>query len=232
MKTRALILSLLMASVAFAQGPITLERAYKNGDADKYKLDLGIGTMMGEISIKLDLTQTTKTTHPNGDADIESSVANMKVQFNGSDVPNDALGGKPVAPVTQRYDKFMRPVGKQSQAGRGIESFLSLVRLTGMLVGKPLSVGQTIDIDHEDKESLTKMKGKVKVIELVNGVIKLESALQITNPQTGDKPMGINSVAKISSSDAKLLKVEGTVSGVPSAQGISVESVKFALEKF
>ncbi len=230
MKTRALILSLIVVATAVAQDSVNLERAFKTGEADRYKLDMGVGTQMGEISIKLDLTQTTKATHANGEADIESAIANMKIQFNGSDVPNDALGGKPIEPTSVRYDKYMRPVGKQTKAGRGIESFLGILRLTSMLAGTPMKVGQTIDVNNENKDTLTKTTGKVSIAGLLNGVVTLESDLNVKNPQTGDKPMNIKSVAKISATDAKLIRVEGTITGIPGGDG-AANSVRFLMEK-
>ncbi|MEQ1822594.1 MAG: hypothetical protein ABL949_08790 [Fimbriimonadaceae bacterium] len=231
MKTRALIFSFLALGSAIAQDSINLERAFKTGESDKYKLDLNMATVGGQLAIKLELTQTTKVAHANGEADIESTLANMKVQFNGSDIPSDALGTASPTPIIVRYDKFMRPVGKQNSSARGIESFLGILRLTGMLVGKPIVVGQTFDIDNENKDTLTRTTGKIKIVELVNGVVKLESDINVKNPQTVDKPMNIKSVAKISVTDAKLVRVEGTVSGIPGGQGAAVESVSFVIEK-
>lgn len=236
MKVRAtLLIGICAATVFAAQDSITLARTYKSGDADKYAMNIDVTMMIGQATVKMDLTQTVKKTYDNGDADIESSTANMKLFLNGQEMPADALGsGEGQKPVTQRYDKFFRPVqtgsGNETVA-RGLMNQFSFMRYGIMLSGQPIKVGETIPIDFSSKETKTTATGSAKLIEVTGGVAKIQSSIKIKTPETGDKAIDLQMTSLIDAASAKPIKVEGTVTDIPPSQGMQIDSLKFTMNK-
>ncbi len=236
MKLRAVLLfGIASATLLAAQDSIKLERVYKAGDADKYALNIDVTMMAGQATVKMDLTQTVKKTYDNGDADIESATANTKLYLNGQEMPSDALGsGEGQKPITQRYDKFFRPVptgAAETSAARGLMNQFSFMRYGVMLSGQEIKVGETIPVEFDSKDTKTSVTGTAKLLEIVQGVAKIQSSLKIKNPETGDKSIDLQLVSLIDTATSKPVKVEGTVSNIPNTQGVQIDAVKFVMSR-
>lgn len=234
MRIRALTLICGLAAFGIAaQDAIKLERVYKMSEADSYKMDLVIQTGSGEAAITMDLRQTIKKVYDNGDADIESKTTNLKLKLNGQELPNDAIGGGEDIPATvQRYDKFARPVSiKGNEPVKGLMNQFNFMRYGVMLTGQELKVGESVPIQHEDKDAKTSINGTAKLVSIAAGIATIESAIKVKNPETGNKPIDLKMTTQVEVANAKPIKVSGTATDVPSQNGMGIESIKFSMTK-
>lgn len=234
MKKRAILIAGILAVSAWAnQDTIKLERSYKANDADKFKLDLLVSMAAGEAAINMNLTQTVKRIYDNGDADIESKSDSVKLKLNGQEIPNDAIGGgEGSAPTVQRFDKYFRPVAATGAApARGLMNQFNFMRYGVMLSGQDMKVGETMPVTYESKETKTSITGTAKLLSVTNGVAKIESAVKVKNPETGDKPIDLKMTSEIEVSSAKPVRVDGVVTDLPVQSGMEVHTIKFTLVK-
>src|SRR2546429_185820 len=112
MKAKLVLFTTLLAAGAMAhQGTFQILHTYKEGEKDTYKMnmDVTLGSM-GDATVSMTLTQTIKKVYDNGDADIESKMADMHVLLGGNEVPN---AGADTPPSTQRFNKYGAPVGEE-----------------------------------------------------------------------------------------------------------------------
>lgn len=236
MKTKAFLLVACLSAIALAyQDPVSLARAYKEGEQDTYKMAITANLAIGSADINLNMLQTVKKVFENGDADIETLVSDMRMTFGGNEIPAQAGGAAPQGRI-QRFDKFGRPVGSPSTAGdRGAAmmdqmSFLRYAMFTG---DKPLVVGGSQDIDAKDEKAGTHTWGKVTLVKIESGVATISSELKSTNKQTGEsKPINLKFSSLVDTATSKLLKVDGKVTDLPvNEQGIQIESVAILMER-
>ncbi len=235
MKTRALILLGCVAAAAFAaQDPISLVRNYKEGDKDTYKLAVTASLPIGAADINMTMLQSVKKVYENGDADIETQVSEMKMSFNGSEMPMPPADNTPAQ--SQRVDKYGRPVANanaaaKSGAGNMMEQ-MSFLRYAGFVGDKPIVVGATIDVDNKDEKAGTHTWGKITLLKVEGGVATVTSELKTTNKQTGDKPMNMKFTSLVETASGKINKVTGDITDLPSnEQGMTVESVKVDMQR-
>jgi len=234
MRIRALSLITLAAVSAWAaQDAVKLQRSYRVSEADTYRLDLSLVTGAGEAAISMDLLQTVTRVYDNGDADIESKTSNMKLKLNGQEIPNDAIGGgEEPKPTVQRFDKFARPVSVQGTTPpKGLMNQFNFMRYGVMLAGQDLKVGETVPVEVEDKTARTSIKGTAKLVSVASGVATIESAVKVTNPETGDRPIDLKMTSQVDVTTAKPIKVSGTATNIPSQNGMGIESIKFSMTK-
>lgn len=238
MKFKALLFAGCLAVVAFAaQDPLNLTRTYKDGEKDTYKMAVTVSLPIGSADINLNMTQVVKKVFENGDADIETTVSDMRMSFGGNEIPAQAGAPAPQGRV-QRYNKFGQPVGGSAPAAAGDRgaammdqmSFLRYAMFTGE---KPMAVGVPVDIDAKDEKAGTRTWGKITLVKIENGVATISSELKSTNKQTGEsKPMNLKFTSLVDTASSKLNKVDGTVTDLPAnEQGMQVDSVKILMER-
>ncbi|MBX7132355.1 MAG: hypothetical protein K1X67_06730 [Fimbriimonadaceae bacterium] len=221
MKLKLLIAGLALATAAIAQDTIDLTRLYKVGDVDKYKMDMKMVGQMGEVTVSLDLTQTIKKLYDNGDADIESQSGEVKIVAMGQNM------NQPGGPATtQRHNKLGQPVGVK---GGGQMDFMRFATFIGDGKAK---VGETVTIDYKDAENpKNTAKGTVKIDSLENGVAKILIDLDVTSPNTGDKPMKMKMTNWYDVAAHKPNKMVGKITNLPQAGGMPMDSVDITMTR-
>ena len=215
-----------MAAAAFAaQDAIKFVRTYKEGDKDSYKLSMQMSMQGGSADMTMKMTSLVKKVYENGDADIESSVSDMKITFNGQTMSPPAQ-----PPTTTKVNKSGMPVAGSTARGRGMSG--DFLRYATFLGEKGIKVGETIDIDQaETADSKTRIKGTLKLESLEEGVAKLIGKFDIWTPEAGDKPMKVASTSWVDVSTAKPNKVEGTISNVSAGPGMELDAIQFTMER-
>ena len=227
MKTKLMFSALVLVTLAFAaQESIKLERKYKEGEKDVYKMAMQMN-MGGDVNVALKSTQTVKKVYDNGDADIELASSDLKVNFNNQEM------SPPVQPPSiVRFNKSGMPIGMKSSKGSRGQMNMSFLRYAFAFVDKPFKVGETIPMDFTDPDNpKAKVSGTVKVESLENGVAKFITNLDVRNEDTGDKPMKLAFTSWAEVSTAKLNKITGTVSNLPPMQGMQIEAIQLTIER-
>src|SRR5688572_1106592 len=159
MKARALLFVFVLAAAALAslQDSVQFARAFKQGDKDKYSLKINTAMAMGAVDISMVMSQEIMKVHENGDADQKTSLTEMKVFMNGTDISQMAagMGAGAGTGVTTRINKLGMPVEKAKAAAAGPMGGMSqLVGMGAMLGDKPMKVGETIPINVSDRKSV------------------------------------------------------------------------------
>jgi len=225
MKAKAILLTLgLVAAVFGAQQATTLQRTYKEGEKDSYKMHMDMTMSVGDANVSMVMNQTVKKVYDNGDADLETAFDDFHVMFGGNEVPAPA----PPA-TTERVNKFGLPVEAKKAEGMGRMQFL---RLNSAFAGKPLVVGQVITLDQADpKDPKSKVTGTAKVDSIENGIATITSDMNVFSA-AADTPMKVHMVGTFDTLSSKPVKMEGTATDVVSPQGAPpITSMKFTIER-
>lgn len=234
MKARALFISFVLTAAAFAvvQDEVKFNRTFKSGEKDKYTFRVQGKMPMGEMDITMSMLQEILKVHENGDADQKTTIADVKLLMNGSDMTQMVPPGAFGQPVTVRISKNGMPVDKKAaaQGPAGMGQLMSIGN--SIAFDKPMKVGQTIPINQTDpKDPKSKVTGSMTLESITDGVAKILSTVEITTAQTTSKPMKIVSTSWIEVASAKPNKVEGTLTGMPEQGGMSFEDMKFSMER-
>lgn len=232
MKSRTLLAFVALASIVVAaQDPIQLIRTFKEGDKDTFKLSVTAMLPIGSADINMVMSQTVKKVYENGDADIETKVSEMRMAFNGSEMPMPAGADAPA--TVQRMDKFGRPVGAETGgAGNGMMQQMNFLRYAGFFGEKPVTIGGSIEVEQKDEKAGTRTWGNVTFSKVENGIATVVSDLKMTTKQTGDKPMVMKFVSLVRTEDGKIDKIDGEITQLPAnEQGMTVDSVKIQMER-
>jgi hypothetical protein len=224
----SIVLGVGLIAVSFAsQDSIKIQRTYKEGDKDSYKMNIVATTAMGPADINMVMNQTIKRVYENGDADMENAISDMHVLFNGNEVP------VPQPPSsTQRVNRMGFPVGEDAK-GHGMMHGMDFMRYSGMMLDKPLVAGQTYPIEQTDeKNPKNHVSGSVKVDSITDGVAKLLTSLDVFTDKA-TKPMKIIMTVLMDSASSKPNRIEGTVTDLPTQEtgGPEVSDVKFTMER-
>lgn len=234
-KFRALGLMLVVvAASAFAlQDEFLLTRKYKEGDKDTYKLAVTATMAIGAADINMLMNQTVKKVYENGDADIETQIAEMRMSFGGNEMP---MPNQDMPAMSQKFDKFGRPVGQPQTsgggAGAGMMNQMSFMKFAGFTGDKPMKVGTEVKVDAKDEKDGSHTTGTVILEKIEEGVAFINANLAVKNKQTGDTPMKIVMKSQVIVESGKLSKVDGDITNLPAnEQGMTVDSVKLSMEK-
>jgi hypothetical protein len=234
MKTKALILGLGLVAAAFAvQDAVKFERAYKVGDRDDYRFSITASTMMGDADIQMIMSQVVKKVHDNGEADIETTIGDMKLMFMGNEMPMP--GGQTPPPTTSRVNKYGMPVGEQARGGgggmMGMMGGGELMRLGTMMMDKPMTVGQTIPFEQVDANNpRNKVVGTVLLESIKDGIAVVVTKSEIHNANSA-QPMKVDVRSQIEMATNKPKLVEGNVTGIPEQGGMQIDGAKFRMER-
>ncbi len=213
MKLKHLILTTLLgvAAMAMGQGSVTLAPNYKVGDTDRYKMTMEIKGQMA-MTMTMTIVEKVAKVYPNGDADLVATPSGGTMMMNGQ---SHAIPQTPAQTV--RVNKFGQPVkGKAANAmgGMGFDP----MSMNSMLPHRPLKAGETFPI-HQDGKNGTKVDGSMKVLAVAGGVAKLQMNTTMTSAQTGSMKMAM--VVLMRTSDSKMNKMDGTISGMMGQPGMT-----------
>lgn len=225
MKTRFILPALMLAALSFAgQEVYKFERKFKEGDKDSYKLAMSMNMNGGEVNVTMKTSQLVKKVYENGDADVETTTSDLKVNFNGQE-----MSPPPQKPRTMRINKNGMPVNAQSSAGqRGMN--MNFMRYATVWGSQGLKVGETVNIDEKDANNpKNTVKGTVRLESISDGVAKLITNLDVTTDEIA-KPMKIAATILLEAGSSKMNKITGTMSGI-SAQGMEIEAIQFTMER-
>lgn len=227
------MLGAALVAVAFAsQDPLTLARAYKEGEKDAYQMQITANLAIGTAEMSMNLTQTVKKVYENGDADIESLVSDMRLLFGGNEMPTGQ--NAPAPAQLQRFDKYGRLVPSEgaSDQNRGMMAQMSFLRYAMFTTDKPMTPGTTVEVDEKDEKAGTRAWGKITLERVEDGVATILSDLQMTTKQTGEKPIAMKFKSQVETASSKLRKVTGDVTNLPAnEQGMQIDSIQINVQR-
>ncbi|HMS53878.1 MAG TPA: hypothetical protein PKA27_00630 [Fimbriimonadaceae bacterium] len=232
MKIKSILLGVALFAVAgAAQSPVSMERKYKVGETDEYKMKVDVSMSMGAVEVSMGMTQVVKKVYDNGDADIETTLKDMKIMFGGQEIPSPGDTAPPV--VMERYNKQGVQVGKSSSAGGAgnpMAQMMNFSKFSSFIPVGGLEVGKSYPVDTKDDKGKQEAKGTIKVESIAEGVAKFLADLDVT-VEGSDKPLKVKTTSMVDVSSSKPNKVEGVVTNLPSQDGMEIESVKFVMER-
>jgi hypothetical protein len=224
MKIQSLLFAALVAGASIASAQtFKPEHKYVEGDKDTYAMKVNATSSMGEVQITMDMTQSVKKVYENGDADIESNMSNMVVDFPGGQMhPNQKN-----KPTVVRYTKFGVPVTPPEGRAAGV----NFSQFGSYFGDKELKVGETYTIEQSDaKNPKNHSKGTVKLLSVENEKAKI--AISVDNYIEGaDKPMHVDGTVTVNASNGKLIRFEGKAKDLPGSQAMPVTAADFVMEK-
>jgi hypothetical protein len=224
MKIRTVLFAALVSAACVASTQtFNPERKYVEGDKDAYSMKVKATTQMGEMQITMDMDQIVKKVYPNGDADIDSGIANITVNLGGTEMHPPT---KEQNRSTTRFSKFGMPVGETAKTQSG----MNFGRFGTYFGDKELKLGETYTLEQTDeKNPKNHSKGTVKLVSLDGGNAKI--AISVDNYIDGSpKPMHLDGTATLKASTGKLVKFEGKATDIAGAPGMSVSTASFVME--
>jgi hypothetical protein len=221
MKTRALFLGVVLAATCFAsQDAIKIERNFKEGEKDTFKMNASASTGLGTFEIAATVEEHVRKVFENGEAEIESSVHEWKIMVNGMELPEGAGPGKPEN-STRRVTKTGVPVGSQGRTGIMSLDFTSHLN---KILGSELEVGKTYTVDQKSAtDPASRVEGTAKVDSVVDGVAKLTANLRVFSKEGGAKPTRVEMVQLLDVSSSKSNRLQATIRDMPPQAGVPVE---------
>lgn len=197
-------------------------RTYVAGDSDKYVLKLNATTEMGDIAVTANATLTVKKVYDNGDADIESTTSNMKLNFGGNEIEPPSMP----EPITTKYNKYGLALTKAGSRG------VSLGRFGSYFGEKELKVGETFTFDNADeKNPKIHTKGSAKLVSVEGG--KATLAVVIDNYTEGnEQPMHLDGKVVVDAATSKMLHFEGNATNIPAeGNGPAISKADFKMDR-
>lgn len=229
MKIKTAVLGLLLSTAAFAQqGPVKFERTYKVGESDAYGMKMSVSmAAMGEVQIHFKSTQKVVKVYEDGAADIETTTTDMKVMMGGNELPTPEA---PAQVTKQKYDKFGNPLGKP-EGSKGMGEEMNFTRFGSAFGQAGLEVGKEIPIDvKNEKTKKQEVLGTAKLESVKDNLATIISSLKVFSAES-DKPMNIAMTTLLDTLTSKVNSIKGTVTGLPSQQGMEIDKVDFEMTR-
>ncbi|MCW5947447.1 MAG: hypothetical protein KIT74_10515 [Fimbriimonadales bacterium] len=220
---------IVLTATAFAstQEAINLERLWRVGSVETQRVGISFSMAMGDVDVSMITRHKVLKLHEGDEAEVETSVSQMKVFMNNQEV--NAPGGSTPPVITQRICKSGMPVNRVSASGTGIG--LDFIRYAFVVSDKPLRVGESTTIDYKSAgDAGSKVAGTLKLDSIENGIAKLICNYEVSTQNTSEKPMRMSVVNWLRLSDKTFIKSEGTFSNLPAFQGLQVPAAQFAME--
>lgn len=194
---------------AFAQNTLNLQRTYRVGEKDSYRMNMVMTGM--NMTVNTRFTQTVRKVFPNGDAEIVVSTTPPQILMNGKPMSQNPNQRPPAVPdQVIRLDRWGRPVGQTAGAMGG--SF-NPAQMANVLPKRPLRVGETFRVNEKGKNGET-VTGTVKVVSVANGIGTMQMNMSV-RAQGAQQPMAVQMTAKINARTAKPQSMTGTVRNLP-----------------
>jgi hypothetical protein len=220
-------LTLLAAAYAVTQDSITFDRNWKVGEGDAQRIGMAMTLPIGDVVVTMVATQKAVKVHENGDADVETSLADMVVLLNGNKVDVPGAGTNPR--TVTRVNRVGMPLERPQGAGRGMG--LEFIAFASVVVDKKLKPGESATIDYTSStDSKVRVKGVTTAESIEAGIAKVIGKYQVWADPADEKPMQVAMTHWVRVSDSKFMKSEGTFTDVPSQQGIAISAVQYTME--
>jgi hypothetical protein len=218
---------MLLAFVAKAQERITFNPTWTSGQKDSFRLAMTMGTDRGDVSLSMRLDRSVARVFDNGDAEVQSSVDELKVAFNGQEIEGSQLASQ--LGSSERLNRFGMPVGAKAKANRGVS--IDYARYLTMFTDKGLRVGETVPVEYTDPENAkSTIRGTCTLEAIESGIARLVGKYEIAN-ENATTPMKAAITTWVRVSDSKIAKSAGTISNVTSPQGVSIDAIQLSMER-
>jgi len=222
MNTRsALFVVILAIAVSVPAQTYNPERKYAAGMSDAYTMKMTMNSSMGELGVRMDMTQIVKKVYDNGDADIETTTENLTVNMAGKEI-------RPVTPppTTSRLNKYGLLVSASANKGMNFSRF-------GSYFGeKELKVGETYMFEQADKDNpKAHVKGTAKLLSVENGKATIAVAIDSFAANV-EKPMHMEGTVVSDAATGKMLRFEAKATDLigMGGPGMTVASAQFTIE--
>lgn len=223
MKTRSTLALLGLAALAATQ-TVQVVRSYKVGDVDVYHVEIKMEGGMA-MTMSMDSSQKVTAVYDNGDADVESTMSNGKMNMMGMD---RTLPTGP--PQKMRISKYGTPVG---EAPKGRSMGMDFTKYMRTLPKSGMTVGQSLDFDETDPETKTRSKGTTKLESVTDGVAKYVTSLDVSNEKSA-KPMHLDFTSLIEASSGRPNHIEGKITnleGMGAPAGLAIGSMTMTMDR-
>jgi len=224
MRVISTLLAVVMAAAAFSQESLTTERKYVAGEKDTYTMKMSIEGGPGDFSMFMKIIQSITKVYDNGDADLEVEIPEFKMSMGGNDMPSQQIPTQ-----KSKVNKYGKSLDER-EAGNPMMN-MQFLQYSSYFGEKPLKVGELIDFSEVDKKNpKNKVKGKMKVEEIKDGVAKILSLLDVYIPEA-EQPLKLSVTSLVDVKTGKLNKSEGRVTDLPTQGGMTIEAMVYTLER-
>jgi len=208
----------LMAPVASAQDAYTIKRVYKAGEVDRYKVAVKVASSTLTVDITMTMTEKTKEVKDDGTVIVTTSLDSGMMSMGGTDIPMPNEGQ--TFTVTMDKDgKIVKQEGADNKSPVG--SMMSMMR-TNPTPSRALKVGEEVKMDvpiGENKQkmavTLTLLGVEKKSAEIPVETLKVKSMADGAIPiPSGPQNVKVDTTSWFEVGTGKLLKIEGTVTGL------------------
>jgi hypothetical protein len=187
---------------------VKLVRAFLAGDDATYSLKVTAKAGDEDIEASGDVQMKVDKVLDGGKAALTCTLRNVKVLFGGTPME------MPVEPFSANWDAMNMPDRLTTQ---GVEWMYMLIALSSLLPGKDVEIGKDFEVSWENNDRTCSVKGKGKVLEIVDGdggkFAKVQYDLTVL-PENEPEPGTVKTLAEIRVDGGKLIRCEGTVAVV------------------
>jgi len=202
-----------------ADDAYTIKRVFKAGEVDRYKTTLDIEASGGmKLQISFTTTETTKEIKDDGSMVRAITIEGADLSLNGQSV---AMPGFKPSTITASFDKDGKPVKEEGEAGQ-FKQMLSMTRPTieadrALRVGEEWKTEVPTNKDGTKKLNVTVtlvgLEPKTEAVPAESYKVKTVADGVVESPQ-GDQKVKMESVTFVTRDSAKILKSDGTVTGL------------------
>lgn len=192
---------------------VKVVRDYKVGDVDAYHITMKMQGAMA-MTMSMDSTQKVLKVYDNGDADVESTVSDGKMDMMGMkrSLPS-------VSPTTTRLTKYGTPVGGVPDA-KGKRMQMDFAKYMRQLPKDEMKVGQTVDFNEvESADGKTVAKGTSTLQSVTGGIAKIVTRMDVIT-EGATKPMHLDFTTLVEAATGRPTHAEGTITNLDGAAGL------------
>jgi len=224
MRVISTLLAVVIGTAAFSQDSVTTERKYVAGEKDTYTMKMSIEGGPGDFNMFMKIIQSFTKVYDNGDADLEVEIPEFKMSMGGNEMPSQQIPTQ-----KSKVNKFGKSLDER-EAGNPMMN-MQFLQYASYFGEKPLKVGELVEFSEIDKKNpKSKVKGKLKVEEIKDGVAKILSLLDVYIPEA-EQPLKLSVTSLVDVKSGKLKKSDGRVTDLPTQGGMTIDALVFTLER-
>lgn len=192
---------------------VKVTRDYKVGDVDAYRITMKMqGAMV--MTMSMDSIQKVVKVYDNGDADVESTISDGKMDMMGMKRPIPSG-----TPTTTRLTKYGTPVGGVPDA-KGKRMQMDFVKYMRQLPKDEMKVGQTVEFNEvQSADGKTTAKGTTTLASVTNGIAKYVTHMDVIT-EGASKPMHLDFATLVEAATGRPTHAEGTITNLDGAAGM------------
>lgn len=211
----------LTVPAAMAQDAYTIKRVYKAGEVDRYKIAVKVASSTLSIDIAMTMTEKTKEVKDDGTVVVTTSLDSGMMSMGGTDIPMPNEG-QTFTITMDKTGKVIKQEGADSK--NPVNSMMSMMRnptpTCALKVGEEVKTDIPIGDDKQKMSVVMKLIGvEKKSAEIPVDTLKVKSqadgALPVPN---GPQNVKVDTTSWFEIGTGKMLKVEGTVTGLNMAE--------------